>query len=671
MEYKRGFTGMVVLFLLAILFISPSISAEIIVDSQPATIYNLGDIITVPITVKSTTNLVGNFQMNLICNGNQLDFYKNGISLLSGEEKKIESSLILSKNVIENLKGTCRVKAFIGTQYTLTNDFEISELIILRSNFSKTDFNPSENILVKGEAVKKNGNSVNGFIELSILSGDSTILAQQGTVNSGFFSINITLPKDIKAGNYLLRLRAHEEDLSEAITNTGYLDQGVYVNQVPTSLEVIFENVSVEPGTNVKVKAMLYDQTGTKIDSLAFLTIKNKNDKIRDQVELSTDEFKEFPIAYNEAPAAWKVVAVSNKLTSEAIFEILEKENVSIEFINKTVLITNTGNVPYNKTVLIKIGNQTKDIDVYLKVDQSQRWVLTAPEGEYAVQVVNDGKITGASIALTGETVDVKKVSANLVSLIKFPIVWIFVLAILGFVAFIFFKRGYQKSFIGYISAGPRIKSEDKPMELFIHNPKSARAELELSIKGDKQEVSMITLKIKNIVALKNSKESGAHEILEKIKQIAEDQKAATYENDDSIFFIFAPVRTKTFRNELTALRIAQRIKEALTEQNRLFKQKIDFGISLNSGEIIAKQEPECFKFMGMGTLMMQSKRTAAAAENDILMTEKITEKLRTAVKTERIRKDNMDLYLIKEIKNPEEHQKFLKGFMRRMEKDK
>ena len=501
MEYKRGFTGMVVLFLLAILFISPSISAEIIVDSQPATIYNLGDIITVPITVKSTTNLVGNFQMNLICNGNQLDFYKNGISLLSGEEKKIESSLILSKNVIENLKGTCRVKAFIGTQYTLTNDFEISELIILRSNFSKTDFNPSENILVKGEAVKKNGNSVNGFIELSILSGDSTILAQQGTVNSGFFSINITLPKDIKAGNYLLRLRAHEEDLSEAITNTGYLDQGVYVNQVPTSLEVIFENVSVEPGTNVKVKAMLYDQTGTKIDSLAFLTIKNKNDKIRDQVELSTDEFKEFPIAYNEAPAAWKVVAVSNKLTSEAIFEILEKENVSIEFINKTVLITNTGNVPYNKTVLIKIGNQTKDIDVYLKVDQSQRWVLTAPEGEYAVQVVNDGKITGASIALTGETVDVKKVSANLVSLIKFPIVWIFVLAILGFVAFIFFKRGYQKSFIGYISAGPRIKSEDKPMELFIHNPKSARAELELSIKGDKQEVSMITLKIKNIVS--------------------------------------------------------------------------------------------------------------------------------------------------------------------------
>lgn len=181
----------------------------------------------------------------------------------------------------------------------------------------------------------------------------------------------------------------------------------------------------------------------------------------------------------------------------------------------------------------------------------------------------------------------------------------------------------------------------------------------------------MITLKIKNMPSLKNSKEGGAHEILEKIKQIAEDQKAATYENEDSIFFIFAPVRTKTFKNELAALRIAQRIKEALTEQNKLFKQKIDFGISLNSGEIIAKQEPECFKFMGMGNLMMQSKRTAAVAENDILMTEKITEKLRTSVKTEKLRKENMDVYSIKEIKNPEEHQKFLKGFMRRMEKDR
>lgn len=667
MEYKRGFTGIV---LLVMLFVLPLISAEIIVDSQPAAVYNLGDIVTVPITIKSAADIAGNFQMDLICEGKQLNFYKNGISLSSGEEKKIESSLILSKDIISDLKGICRIKALIGTQYSLTNYFEISNSITIGGNLSKTDFNPEENILIKGEAVKKTGNSVNGFIELSILSGNSTVLIQRGIINNGLFSVNITLPKDIKAGNYLLRLKANEEDLSGDTTNTGYLDQGIYVNQVPTSLEIIFENSSIEPGTNLKVKAMLYDQTGIKIDSLAFLTIKKENNKIQDQVELSTDEFREFPVEYNEAPAVWKVVAVSHKLNSEATFEILEKENVSIEFINKTVLIINTGNVPYNKTILVKIGNQTKEIDIYLKVDQSQILVLTAPDGDYAVQVVDQGKITGASIALTGKTVDVKKISANLGNLVKFPVVWIFVLLILGFVAFIFFKKGYQKSFIGYISSNIQKKQQEKPMEIHTVNPKSARAELELSIKGDKQEVSMITLKIKNILSLKNSKESGAQEILEKIKQIAEDQKAATYKNDDSIFFIFAPARTKTFKNEFTALKVAQKIKEAITEHNKLFKQKIDFGISLNSGEIIAKQEPDCFKFMGMGNLMMLSKKIAAIAENDVLMTEKITEKVRTSVKTERVSKGGVDAYLIKEIKNPEDHQKFLKGFMKRMEKD-
>jgi len=307
------------------------------------------------------------------------------------------------------------------------------------------------------------------------------------------------------------------------------------------------------------------------------------------------------------------------------MFKILEKESAEIKIENKTVLITNIGNIPYNKTVLVRVGSQSLNIDVYLKVDESQRWFLTAPDGEYDVSVVSNGQSISSSVALTGKVIDIRKASAGLGSLTKFPAVWIFILAVLGIMTFIVFKRGYQKAFIGYITGMQRRKSVAEDVAL-VSNPKG-KAEMVLSIKGDKQEVSMIALKVKNMAWIKNTKEgSSATETIEKAIDIAEDHKAATYEAGDFVFFIFAPARTKTFRNEEAALKSAQKIKEMLAHHNKMFKQKVDFGISLNVGEIIAKQDHDtgAFRFMGMGNLMAASKKIASLAENDIFMSEKM-----------------------------------------------
>ncbi len=660
---------------LLVFFFTPLVSADIIINRQPADIYNLGGIITIGVTLKATTETTGTFQMDLICNQNNTNFYKNGIFLAHGEEKNIDASLILSKSVIGENIGVCQIKAFLGNVYALTNQFKISDTILVRSNFSQTTFNPNNNILIKGSAVKEDKSSANGFIDLSILNGKNTVLTKQGTVNNGQFSINATLPEDMKAGDYVLRLSVYEKDSSGGITNIGALDQSIHVNQVPTSLEIVFQNTEVQPGTNLSVKGVLYDQTGVKIGSTAFLTLKNSKDKIIDQVEVSTDKFFNFLVAYDEAPSTWKVFAISNKLNSESTFKILENEAASIDIINQKVLITNIGNVPYNRTVLVKIGNQSFNIDVYLGVGESGRWVLTAPNGKYNVQIVNDGKITGAVVTLTGSGIDVKKAPSDVLSLVRFPAVWIFILLILGSVAFIFFRKNHPENFVEYAGNPSLKKASEKamiiPVSVNIYDPKSARAEIALSIKGDKQDVSMIALKIKNMTMLKGSKDEGLSEILKKIFYIAIDSKAATYEDNNNIFFIFAPIRTKTFKNEETALKVAQRIKEILDQHNRLARQKIDFGISLNHGAIIAKQEPDRFKFMGMGNLMTQSKKIASMAQNELLMEEKITEKLRTSVKTEKHRRENVDVYSIKEMKNPEKHEKFLKGFMKRMERDK
>ena len=96
-------------------------------------------------------------------------------------------------------------------------------------------------------------------------------------------------------------------------------------------------------------------------------------------------------------------------------------------------------------------------------------------------------------------------------------------------------------------------------------------------------------LNIKNLRTV-STKDGSAIETLQKIVDTAEDKRAVTYEDNNSIIFILSPTITKTHTNEKTALEIAQSAKDALVHHNKMFKQKMDFGISLGYGTIIEKK---------------------------------------------------------------------------------
>ncbi|RLG15986.1 hypothetical protein DRN69_02010, partial [Candidatus Pacearchaeota archaeon] len=412
-------------------------------------------------------------------------------------------------------------------------------------------------------------------------------------------------------------------------------------------------------------KAILHDQTGEKISSNATITIKNKDNQILEQTEKQTDEFLEYLIPNNEPPSNWSVVAVSNKLTAEAVFRIKEKEEVKVELINKTITLTNIGNVPYNKTVSIKIENESLGIDVSLEIGESKKYLITAPDGQYQVEILTDEgkKITGMA-TLTGREIGIRELSKER---IKKSIIWVVMIFVLGLIAFLFFRKARKKNFLAFISkkkeAVPTpVKKEQEP----ITDMKN-KAELSLSIKGDKQDVSLVCLKIKNIQNMK-TKSSNVKETLQKIIKEAEENKAIVYKSQDSLFFILAPIKTKTFKNEKAAINIAQKIKEILTDHNRLFKQKIEFGISLNYGTIIAKPG-EIFKFMSMGTLITLAKKISSLSKQEILLSENMNERVLRYAKTEKSIRDKIPVYVIKEIKDTEENQKFIRNFLERIGK--
>ena len=84
---------------------------------------------------------------------------------------------------------------------------------------------------------------------------------------------------------------------------------------------------------------------------------------------------------------------------------------------------------------------------------------------------------------------------------------------------------------------------------------------------------------------------------LEHAMETVYSKKGAVYEQGDFIFAMFSPLMTNAKNNEALAAKVGEEIVKNLNDHNQKFKNHIDFGIAINSGEIINKIENNKLKF--------------------------------------------------------------------------
>jgi len=679
--------------LLAIMICSFA-SATITVTGQFNDVYNLGDSISIPVTITASAMGAHGFSMNLVCGAaiNEL-FYTNSQNFPAHEGVFLmDTSLFLTKDILKEYIGTCKIKATLQGESSITfptDGFKISNVLTLKPTIEETEFEPGQSILIYGDVTKENGQDANGFIDLEIvISNSSENIVQKGTINNGMYSINITLPAGMAAGNYLVKLIAYEVDSAGLKTNKGFVNYNIAIKQIPTSLELTFKENEIKPGTSVEVKAILHDQTGEKIDSTAIITIKRGTTEIIEgggPSEKETGEYMELPIAYNEPPSNWTVFAMSNQLTAESHFVVIENKEIKAEMVNETLVITNIGNVLYNGTITIKIGNSSEERNLSLAIDGKKEYKLGAEyEGMYTVELVDEN---GESKLKEEATLPKTRTSASGYAIrdssqtdrqfFARPLFWIFIIIVFLAAAFILIKKMRKKNFN---SGGGIFKKKVKHPKVNVAwenraMPLSKNSKLETknkanfssSIKGSKQDVSIVNVMTKNLGEVQANK-GNVEEPLQKIINIAENKKAFVYENQNNLFFIITPTKTRTFKNEAIALEIAQDAKEILSNYNRIAKHRLDFGISIEYGSIVEKTEQGVMEFMSLGTLMSNSKKIASAAQGEILLGEKIKDKL-TNVRTEKQDNGKVVAYRIKDIKyHDEEHSRFIKSFLKKNE---
>ena len=84
---------------------------------------------------------------------------------------------------------------------------------------------------------------------------------------------------------------------------------------------------------------------------------------------------------------------------------------------------------------------------------------------------------------------------------------------------------------------------------------------------------------------------------------------------------------------------------------------------------MIIKEDDDKFMFMGLGDLMSVAKKISSLSHGEVLVSPTMNSRIMSTAKTDKAEEGKVVFYKLREIKDNDQHKKFLKGFVDRMEK--
>ncbi len=175
-------------------------------------------------------------------------------------------------------------------------------------------------------------------------------------------------------------------------------------------LGIDIKNSSAE---EVNFKIILYDNSGNKIDGMIDYAIKDYQSNETNKSKINSGEEVNYQLPKNPWQGLWEISAEYNNIKTKENFVVGKLEKASIKLEENNLIIENIGNVPYDKNILIYIGDKDQTARVYLEVGQPKKIRLTAPDGKYTVKVddgTEENKLVFNDVGLTGNAVSLERV---------------------------------------------------------------------------------------------------------------------------------------------------------------------------------------------------------------------------------------------------------------------
>ncbi|MBI2451875.1 hypothetical protein HYV50_02225 [Candidatus Pacearchaeota archaeon] len=634
----------------------PLTSATILMG-QPRSFYNVGDEFNLTITISSAKDSTDFFIATLVCDEGQgeVELYKSPFSLKKSTEEKIFILTILDKTFVQDLLGNCHVKATYADEQAQTQNFELTNKIDIIINLRGTVFGPGDNVNVFGEAKKINSDLSSGFVEVNLPGLDFSFIGQ---VKSGQFNFNFTIPETTSPGEYEIVSKVYEKDSSGNMINQGEVKTTIKIKQVTKSMAIALNQQTIYPTQELQYTIIIYDQVGENVPGDASITITSPSGNVLSKSIVKTGQTNFLPIAKNFAPGYWEIFAKLGDFEQKKTFYVEEYEHLSAELKNNTLFITNTGNVPYSGPVEVTIGSKKEILDLEnIPVGENKKLRLSAPDGEYEVLIrVNNNLQSLGKTLLTGKVISIDDILQGPTLKSTFLVLlWFVVILTIAIIALLLYRKIQKKKYLGTMPTGG-IQS--------IKTTSTAATASSSVEKGQKQECAVLSLNVRNLNELENEESKEGLHALETALWKAKESGAKIYSEGNYKIAIFASSFLKSQDPTLKAIRIAQDIEKLLEFHNKRFTLKIDYGVGINTGNLIVETKDEKFKFISVDNTIASAKRISEQASSETLLSESLYRRLVGKAKMEKIQ--NKSLWRLKSVTDRSVHEEFIKKFMHR-----
>ncbi len=650
-------------FILLIILISTA-SATITISS-PASIYNLGDTIYTTLTINPSV-VEGNFELNLICGEYSETFYKISpaeSAFTANQETKINHKIILSKEYIGNLTGECQLAANLGNIIAHSEKFRISSDINVQASLDKEFYDPGEAIVLEIDAIKSNGQKLEGFVKATgIIEFEKQIL--DGTIKEIFVTEN-----NLEAGEYSLTIQAFDKDKNGEILNSKTTTLNFKINQIAYSVPLTIPSLEINPGKPFEFQATLFDQSGKNMQgriSIEFMS------PLREKINLAVDSGSTgiINIPTNATAGNWKLYSLYGRLIEERNIKVNEIPLLNYSFLedSSVLVIKNIGNGDFVGDINITIGQEPRNLSLNIKQGEERKFTLSAPTGEHDIRIEGGNNGLEKRLLLTGNAISIEDYGKFLL-FSGYPFVWSIIITLIILLGIVGFFRYNRKTF----GLNSRVKSKienlrnmksDSRGRNILDQEKRAKlnnAQASTVINGLREPSTIVTVRIKN--ELKPFIKNNVEKI---IKEIGEKHNAAMDFKERDIFMIFSSRKTKTYKNEYSAIKMGLEINTLLQESNRKYSDKIEFGIGINSGDLITSIEKGSLKYTGLGTTIPFSRKLAEMSKQEVIISEKVKSKLLREVRTEKIEIMGNTYYKVLRVSEREDNQNKLKDLLKR-----
>ena len=224
------------------------------------------------------------------------------------------------------------------------------------------------------------------------------------------------------------------------------------------------KTTSYSPGEELTFKIILLED-GTPIYKGITYEITDALEKTKVTNETNSNEKTSFKIKKEFTSGIWTITANYQDAQVKRTFTI--KENPEVEFLieDDELIIRNTGNVDYTKTIQIIIGTETNSYKQNIRAGDEKILKLISPDGTYNIQVTDGetsikkenvqlfgtGNVIGAVdkdlLGYTGfaGADDPTSIEDRPTSLTKLPLALIFIAAVGILIALVVVERHLSK----------------------------------------------------------------------------------------------------------------------------------------------------------------------------------------------------------------------------------